>query len=131
MRIIYPDISKYIGFNCHDKNKPFYALKGFCFIVYKNTHDKDVYYIPKDFKSDGCTLKLKIFKILLGCSHTPEYLPASIIHDFLCNDKSKIDRKTASQIFKYVLIKEGVSEFKANLMYLGVEFYQKFINKWK
>lgn len=129
MYVAYPNISKIIGYNPHNESKPFYLMQGFNFIVYGK--EKKVFHFPLGFESDGCTLKLRLLRLFFGCQHTPKYLIASLLHDFFTNNKYLIDRKTASEVFRYLLIKEGVEKWKANLMYFGVELYQKYWNRWK
>lgn len=131
MKVIYPDISKNIGYNPHNHKTPFYLLKGFEFKVYWNEKSCRTFRIPTRFMSDGCTIKAKLFQIVLGCSHEPTFLIASIIHDYFTYNKRLIDRKSASEILYQVLIAEKTPKWKAKLMYYGVELYQKYINKWK
>ena len=134
MEVYYADINRAIGYNCYDEKKPFYMLDDFIVIIQKNK-SRIYLKIPKDFKSDGCTI-WKPFRILLGCPHSPKYLPASIIHDYIVDnpDVIRYDRKTASDIFLNVLLKEGVCPVQAVIMYCAVELWQSlkniFIERW-
>lgn len=127
---IYYNFSNDIGFNIKQK-KPFYLLKR---VYVKIEKEKRVQWleIPQGFTSDGCSIP-KIFRFLLGCPHTPEYVPASIIHDYLVENPVLVDydRHRASLIFFHALINAGVCPVKAALMFLGVEIWQKISNIWE
>lgn len=130
LSVLYPDISYLVGYNKSNKEEPFYLSEGVKFRVKKNGNVFK-YFIPKNFTSDGCTLKLKLLWLLVGCPHTPEFLPAALIHDFFCKNKHLIDRQTATEIFVYVLICEGVNCKKAHRMGFWMNVYQKYIRKWE
>ena len=74
---------------------------------------------------------------MLGCPHTPEYLPARLIHDYVLNNPETVihNRNLSSRIFKQVLLNEGVNKVKAEIMYLTVDIVQWVKNfktgKWK
>ena len=136
MQVNYTSFDKAVGYNCKNKKKPFYlVLPVYVIVSYAN---KKIYLKLDDanFTSDGCTL-WKIFWFILGCPHSPEYLPASLIHDWILEHPETVhyNRKLASRIFKTVLLNEGVSPLKAQIMYLAVDFWQAlkniFIRKWR
>ena len=136
MQVNYTSFDRAVGYNCKNKKKPFYLLYAVYVIVsYAN---KKIYLKLDDanFTSDGCTL-WKIFWLILGCPHSPEYLPASLIHDWILEHPETVhyNRKLASRIFKAVLLNEGVSPLKAQLMYIAVDIWQAlknvFIRKWR
>lgn len=136
MQINYTKFDKAIGYNCKNPKKPFYLIQPiFVIVSYAN---KKLYLRLDDanFTSDGCTL-WKIFWLILGCPHSPEYLPASIIHDYILDNPHLVHyhRELASQIFKTALLNEGVSPLKAQIMYLAVDIWQAvknvFIRKWR
>ena len=125
MQINYTKFDKAIGYNCKNSKKPFYLIQPiFVIVSYAN---KKLYLRLDDanFTSDGCTL-WKIFWLILGCPHSPEYLPASIIHDWILEHPETVhyNRKLASRIFKQVLLNEGVNKIKAEIMYLTVDIVQ-------
>lgn len=135
MQVNYTSFDKAVGYNCKNKKKPFYLL----YAVYVIVRDKDKLCFKLDdpkFTSDGCTL-WKIFWLIFGCPHSPEYLPASIIHDWILEHPETVNynRKLASRIFKIVLLNEGVSPLKAQIMYLAVDIWQAVknvvIRKWR
>lgn len=129
MKVKYPGFSTSIGYNPRNKKKPFYLDEDAIFIV-TDCELAKAYRIPQGFKSDGCTIKSKLLQILLGCQHTPEYVIGAFIHDYFCNNKAVIKRNYASRVFYCVLVQEGTPKWKAKLMYFGVEFYQKYWNRW-
>ena len=96
------------------------------------------YYIKLDkgFTSDGCTIPRFLWNIF-GCPHTPEYLPASLIHDYVLNHPETVNynRNLSSRIFKQVLLNEGINKIKAEIMYLAVDIWQAVknvvIRKWR
>lgn len=132
MDVNFTSFDKNIGFNCNNRNRPFYLLNSIIVIVsYADTKRKYLR-IQESFTSDGCTL-WKIFWLIFGCPHKPEYLPASIIHDWILEHPETVNynRKFSSQIFKTVLLKTGVNPVKAQIMYLAVEFWQSLTNIWR
>ena len=135
MQVNYTSFDRAVGYNCKNKKKPFYLL----YAVYVIVRDEDKFCFKLDdpnFTSDGCTL-WKIFWLILGCPHSPEYLSASLIHDWILEHPETVhyNRKLASRIFKTVLLNEGVSPLKAQIMYLAVDIWQAvknvFIRKWR
>lgn len=135
MQVNYTSFDRAVGYNCKNKKKPFYLI----YAVYVIVRDKDKLCFKLDdpkFTSDGCTL-WKIFWLILGCPHSPEYLPASIIHDWVLEHPETVhyNRKLASRIFKIVLLNEGVNPLKAQIMYLAVDIWQAVknvvIRKWR
>ena len=114
----------------YKKQKCFYNLKSNVVKVKVEGFARS-FVLPNGFQSDGCTIP-KIFRFILGCNHKGEYLPASLIHDFLIeHDEIIPKRKLVSQTFKTALLKEGVNPIKADLMYFAVELWQRFIKRWE
>lgn len=131
MEIFYAGFEKLISYNYKLKDKPFYLQDKIVVIAKFEDGHKIYIMIDKGFQSDGCTIP-KLLQIILGCPHTPEYLPAAIIHDYILEHPEivKYDRKTASTIFFYALLKEGVCHTQAVIMYLAVDFWQWVRNFW-
>lgn len=121
--------SEVLGFDTTDVDKPF-VLKEKVNVHYAKDDIKADFNISKKFRSDGVTIKNKLLQYLICCPHDPRYIPAAIIHDYLVDTKIT-DRQTASEIFKEVLIQHGVDQLKAQIMFLTVEFWQKYIRGWK
>lgn len=129
MFIDYPNFSKLVGYDCKNKEKPLYLLKDVQIKIISD--ETKIVIIPKGFTSDGCTLKTKILKAIFGCEHTPEYVPASIVHDNFCTNKEFFQREEATEVFKIMLISEGVELKKAKQMAFWMNLYQKYIKGWK
>ena len=132
MDVNFTSFDKVIGYNYNNRQKPFYLLSPVIVIVSYAVTKRKYLKIQEDFTSDGCTL-WRIFWLILDCPHKPEYLPASIIHDWVLEHPEIVNynRKFSSQIFKTVLLKTGVNPVKAKMMYLAVEFWQSFTNIWR
>lgn len=83
--------------------------------------------IPKGYRWDGATIG-KFFWRIIGSNTQPEFLIASCIHDVLCENHNYINsnRKLSSLIFKALLLQAGVCKFKANIMYIAVDTFQRF-----
>ena len=127
-------LDKEIGYNYINEKKPFRILRGAPVRVSKGK--KKIYFmIPAGFSSDGCSIP-KLARFFLGCPHTPKYVPASIIHDYILEHPEVVryDRKTASTIFFNALLKEGVCPIQAVIMFLAVDLWQAvknyFVEKW-
>lgn len=131
MFILHTDISKILGYDYKNESKPFYLQKSVKFAVsYKGEIKR--HEIEQGFTSDGCTIP-KIFWVLIGCPHTPKYIPASLIHDWILDNPEAVDydRKYADLVFKTELLNCGVKPSKAQRMYLAVELWQSVSNLWR
>ena len=131
----YTDFAQVVGYNYRNREKPYYLIQHIIVIVRVDTQ---TYYIKLDkgFTSDGCTIPRFLWNIF-GCPHTPKYLPASLIHDYVLNNPETVihNRNLSSRIFKQVLLNEGVNKIKAETMYLTVDIVQWVKNfktrKWR
>ena len=87
--------------------------------------------IPKGYCWNGSDIP-RIFWRIIGSKSEPQYLIASCLHDYLLENKELInyDRKLTSKVFKGCLRTAGVGSFKAEIMYLAVDNFQKFC-KWQ
>ena len=131
MFILHTDISKVLGYNYKEEKKPFYLQSPIKIAISYNAEIKR-FEIEQGFTSDGCTIP-KIFWLLIGCPHTPKYIPASLIHDWMLDNPDEIgrDRQYASLAFKAELLNCGVKVSKAQRMYLAVELWQSVSNLWR
>ena len=82
---------------------------------------------PSEYVYDGATIPFKI-----GKGNMQLLIPA-LFHDLMCEDKSRIDfnRRLSSLIFKDLLIQCKVNRITAEIMFLAVDNYQRFIRGWK
>lgn len=135
MQVKYTNPENLINFNPHEIVKPFFLTNRLIVNIVELSFNLWVV-VPLGFKSDGCSIPW-VFRLILGCKHHPQYVTASIIHDWLVENPQVIDynRRLASEIFYTVLVQEGVSKFTAWLMFAGVEIGQIyntiFKGKWR
>ena len=115
-----------------DKNKkPFKTNKSALIKVYYHDSEgketKKIISNPTNYTYDGASIPFKI-----GKGNMKLLIPA-LFHDLMCEDKSRIDfnRNLSSKIFKDLLIQCKVSDLTAEIMYLAVDTYQRFMKGWK
>lgn len=136
MQVNYTSFDKALGYNCKNKEKPFYLLQPIYVIVSCGNKKNYLKLHNGTFTSDGCSIPW-IFRLFLGCKHKPEYVAASIIHDYIIENPQTVNynRKLSSQIFYNVLLQEKVNKYLAYVLYLGVEIGQIyntiFKGKWR
>lgn len=97
------------------------------------------------FNYDGATYP-KILDIFIGVGLSPIFLRASAFHDYMCNFKHILlqeqlhnsitmdeYRRLSTLVFRQVLIEDGVSKLKANVMSFFVHLWQTTGNRgaWK
>lgn len=110
-----------------EKNKkPFMALKS---AILKVTYGDKKYILSNKsgYCYDGASIPFKIGK------GNMKLLIPSLFHDIMCEDKTLIDknRNLSSLIFRELLIQCKVNKATAQIMYLAVDNYQKFMKGWK
>lgn len=128
---VYYNFDNSIEFNVKDRKKPLRIIKG-AVIKLENGVKKHLFMIPSGFTSDGCSIP-KPLRFLIGCPHTPQYVPASIIHDYLLAHPEEVryDRYEASLVFFHALLNENVCPLKAVLMFLAVDLWWAVKNLWE
>lgn len=87
--------------------------------------------IRENYCWDGASIP-RVFWRLIGANTAAEFLIPSLIHDVLCENHQYIGdkRELSSKVFRALLIASGVNKFKAQIMYLAVDNFQKFKGKW-
>ena len=77
--------------------------------------------IEKGFEWNGASIP-RFLWTSVGSPFWPKFMAASMVHDKLYNMglASGYTKKQADELFKKILLSEGVSECKAHLMYLAV-----------
>ena len=110
-----------------NKNKkPFIAQKT---ALIKVVYGDKIYFISNDtnYCYDGASIPFKIGK------GNMKLLIPSMFHDIMCEDKTLVDknRKLSSMIFKDLLLQCKVNKLTAEIMYLAVDNYQRFMKGWK
>lgn len=131
MNILYSTIDRHtIGYDIYDVESPFILNLPIRFWIYDNNRVYKIT-IPKDFKSDGATITMKLAKFIIGCEHNPLFFPSVLAHDYMCCHKDRYSRKFASDVMLQLLLKRGVPKWKSYLMYYCVELYQKYWECWE
>lgn len=112
------------------KKKPFmnqYELS----IVIKDIKCNESYEfaIPEHYTWDGASIPRPFWR-LIGAKTDNQFLIASCIHDYMCENHEVVGNKRnlSSKIFKGLLIASGVGKFKAQTMYLAVDNFQRLCN---
>lgn len=88
--------------------------------------------INKGYSWDGATIP-KIFWSIVGSKYNPEYLPATLIHDWLCEHKNYIPKRgvyISSMIFKDILTEYKVPWYNVIRMTIAVYLWQKTQEGW-
>ena len=125
--IYIPEIRDYISYDVTNNIRPFY-LNHDAFVSIETYNDAFNFTIPKGYHWDGCTIKTRFLQFVIGCSHTPEFVIASLLHDYILDNKELVgyDRELSSDIFETALINSGVGKIKAKVMRDVMNFYQKY-----
>ena len=86
--------------------------------------------IPRGYCYDGATIP-RLFWRVIGSKTDNAFLISALIHDTLTENHHYVnnDRNFSSKVFRALLIASGVNEFKAQIMYLAVDNFQRFC-KW-
>lgn len=87
---------------------------------------KHEFTIPKNYCWDGATIP-RFFWRLIGAKTSAEFLIPSMVHDWMCVYHASVghDRNLSSRVFRALLHEAGVSGFKAQMMYLAVDNFQR------
>ena len=99
-------------------------------VIYHVENDRiHEYTIPKNYCWNGSDIP-RCFWRIVGAKSEPQYLVASMNHDFVLENKHLIlnDRRLSTEIFRGCLITAGVGKIKAQIMAECVDLYQRF--KW-
>jgi len=108
---------------------PYMNLRDLTVTVFDHTNTKKYEFkIPKKYCFDGASIPGKILlPILIGAKTDNRFLVGAMVHDWMCIHKECIgyNRYLSSRVFKALLLVGGTHPFKAQLMYLGVEIFQR------
>lgn len=82
--------------------------------------------VPSGYKTNGANIPRFLWSFYPP--NSPEYISASVIHDFLCNkayknNKNYDDFILADKVFFVALKELGVDRFKSGLFYLSCKTY--------
>lgn len=107
---------------------PFCCKKPLKVLIFDNKKFKQYNFsIKENYCYDGASIP-RVFWRIIGANTSVEFLIPSLIHDVLCENHQYIDndRELSSRVFKALLIASGVSEVKANVMFMAVDTFQRF-----
>ena len=122
------NIKPKIAVDVNNKEKPFKLINSISYLSNYNYY----IYIDKDYTWNGANVPRFLWRII-GSQYNPEFLEASLVHDWLCENKQFIlehGAKVSSDIFRDILVENGVSKFKANLMSTAVYLWQLIQGGW-
>ena len=127
------DCKPKISVNPENKEKPFTLLNNI-FYCSSDFYGKEVYGIKinKGYNWNGANIPKFLWRIV-GSQYNPEFLPASMVHDWLCEHKNFILKngvKISSDIFKDILELYQVSKTKSFIMSSAVRLYQYTQKGW-
>lgn len=81
--------------------------------------------VPKNFISNGANIPRPFWSFF--APHSPEYISAAIMHDYLClqahKHNSYEESKRADKVFALLLKKLGVAKYKISLFYSFVRLH--------
>jgi len=127
------DIEPKINVDLHNREKPFVLLNNIAYISGRYSgQDICRIAINKGYSWNGANIPRFLWRIV-GSQYNPEFLPASMVHDWLCEHKDFIIKdgvKISSDIFKNILELYGVSKFKAWTMASAVRVFQMTQRGW-
>ena len=115
------------------QKKPFVLLNN---IEYVSERYNGQYYricIGKNYNWDGATIP-RFFWRIVGSQYNPDFLPASLVHDWLCEHKYFIEKhgvQVSSDIFRDILILYKVPVWKAKTMATAVRVFQYTQRGWR
>lgn len=85
--------------------------------------------VPRDFKTDLASVPQLLWSIF---PKSGVYTEASVVHDYLYSGMSSCSKRSAADKIFVDMCKElGVSDLRANLMYLGIRIFggKRFVKK--
>ena len=89
----------------------------------------DIVRVPAGYKTNGADIPRFFWRIYPP--NSPEYMPAVVIHDYLCDVADEMKNKSyrkqaflyADDAFREILLKIGVSKIKTSLFYRAVRLH--------
>lgn len=116
-----------------NKKKPFVLLNDIEYVSDEYNKKNYVIRIGKKYNWNGANIP-KVFWRIVGSQYNPEFLPASMVHDWLCEHKDFIEKhgvQVSSDIFRDVLILYKVPKLKAKTMAAAVRAWQYTQRGWR
>ena len=121
-----------ISIKPEDKKKPFVLLNDVEYVSeeYNGKHYRIC--IRRKYNWNGANIP-RVFWRVVGSQYDPDFLPASMVHDWLCENKDFIEKhgvQVSSDIFRDILILYNVPKWKAKTMAAAVRMWQTFQPGW-
>lgn len=89
-------------------------------------------WIKRKYNWDGASIP-RLFWRIVGSQYDPQFAPASMVHDWLCENKGFIEKhgvQVSSDIFRDILILYNVPKWKAKTMAAAVRMWQYTQKGW-
>lgn len=77
--------------------------------------------VPKFFQFDGASIPPAAWQ-MIGSPFVPRFMRAAVFHDWLYHTH-QVDRETTDELFRDLLVANGVNEVKASLMCAAVSSF--------
>ena len=127
------DVEPKIKVDYKNKKKPFTLMNNIYYLSgeYKGLESYGIR-INKGYNWNGANIPRFLWRIV-GSQYNPEFLAASMVHDWLCENKDFIIDKGAlisSIIFRDILILNDVPKWKADIMMSFVYAFQLTQKGW-
>ena len=122
----------FITTNPENLKKPFELHNDIEYISNEYNGKNYVIRIGKKYSWDGASIP-RFFWRIVGSQYDPQFLPASCIHDYLCENKDIIEKhgvQVSSDIFRDILILYKVPAWKAKTMAAAVRAFQYTRKGW-
>ena len=122
-----------ITINPKDTKKPFVLQNTIEYVSEKYNGKNYCIKIKRKYNWDGASIP-RVFWRVVGSQYDPQFAPASMVHDYLCENKDIIEKhgvQVSSDIFRDILILYGVPVWKAKTMATAVRVWQSFQPNWK
>lgn len=132
MRAIILGILCFLCAGCHNKSlhtafTTQVCIKPYKLYKYRTCNDIDFiinkrrFTIPKKFETDLASIP-KIAWPIMAPAHSSLIRPA-IVHDWFYRETCDFNRHNIDLIFYHMLVNDGISKFKASIMYYSVRFF--------
>ena len=121
-----------IAINPENVKKPFILMNEVEYTSEKYYGLNYIISIKRKYNWNGANIP-KVFWRIIGSQYNPEFAPASMIHDWLCEHKDFIEKhgvQVSSDIFRDILILYNVPKWKAKTMATAVRLWQYTQRGW-
>ena len=118
--------------NPENKKKPFVLMNDIEYLSEKYNGKHYRIYIRRKYNWNGANIP-RFFWRIVGSQYDPDFLPASMVHDWLCENKDFIEKhgvQVSSDIFRDILILYKVPVWKAKTMATAVRMWQMTQKGW-